>query len=111
MDSVYDGRQAYWFSQDDQAVPPEVQRQMLLDSKVPWIIGAFPSDHSPFLSRPGQLTSWLIGFMRSWQGLPETNLTDTNSGLAFELTANDVSTILNSSAPNDYNVAYSTATS
>lgn len=74
MGSVYNGRRAYWNSLEDQSIPSVGQQGMLQGSGVQWAIKHFPSDHSPFLSYPQDLASWMISEMRSWQDLSPINL-------------------------------------
>ena len=78
MDSVYDGRRTYWVSLKDQSIPSVAQDAMLEGSGVQWTVKRFSSDHSPFLSYPQALASWMIREMKLWQGLPPSNMTNTN---------------------------------
>lgn len=98
MDSVYTGRQAYWVSLNDQSIPAIAQEGMLQGSGVAWAIQRFPSDHSPFLSYPQELASWMIGEIRSWQGLSQPDLTAADVSLVPNLTATDVPAAVNLSA-------------
>lgn len=75
---------------------------MLQGSGVPWAIQRFPSDHSPFLSYPQGLASWMIGEMRLWHGLSQTNLTAADVSLVSNLTETDDPAAMNLSvAGND----------
>lgn len=81
MDSFYNGRRAYWLSLKDQGIPSVGQEGMLQGSGVTWSIKRFPSDHCAFLSFPKELASWVIGEIRSWQSLSDTNQTASNLDL------------------------------
>ncbi len=89
MDTVYNGRRAYWVSLEDKSIPSVAQEGMLQGSGVQWAIKRFPSDHSPFLSYPQELASWMIGEMRLWQGLSHTDLTFADIDLVSNLTEAD----------------------
>ena len=90
MDSIYDGRRAYWESLQDQSIPSVAQEGMRQGSGVSWTVKRYPSDHSAFLSYPQALASWMIGEMRSWQGLSRNNLTTVNLTLVSDLTEANV---------------------
>ena len=102
MNSVYSGRRAFWVSLKDQSIPSFAQEGMLQGSGVPWAIQRFPSDHSPFLSYSQGLASWMIGEMRLWHGLSQTNLTAADVSLVSNLTETDDPAAMNLSvAGND----------
>ena len=84
MDSIYEGRRAYWESLQDQSIPSVAQEGMRRGSGVSWTVKSYASDHSAFLSYPQPLASWMIGEMRSWQGLSRTELTAVNLTLVSD---------------------------
>ena len=84
MDSIYDGRRAYWESLQDQSIPSVAQEGMRQGSGVSWTVKRYPSDHSAFLSYPHALATWMIDEMRSWQGLSRTELKTVNLTLVSD---------------------------
>ena len=96
MDSAYDDRRAYWQSLDDQRIPSVAQEGMRQGTGVSWAFKRYPSDHSPFLSYPQALASWMVGEMRSWQGLSQINLTAAEVSLVSDFTEAHVPAALNS---------------
>ncbi|MCJ1326122.1 hypothetical protein MMC10_002786 [Thelotrema lepadinum] len=60
LDSYYDGRRSYFNTLQDEAIIPIAQEMMIKGSGVPWNVKSSNSSHSPFLSRPKELSAWII---------------------------------------------------
>lgn len=61
IDDAAEVKRRYVLSLRDKAIPPALQRRMAEGSNVTDIV-ELDTDHSPFLSRPDELTEILIGF-------------------------------------------------
>lgn len=56
----YDGRLAYVRTTEDRAVPSFVQDVMMKKSQAKWLVKDIETSHSPFLSRPKELTGLIL---------------------------------------------------
>jgi hypothetical protein len=56
----YKGKLAYVRTMQDRAVPLFVQDMMMERSHVKWLVKDIETSHSPFLSRPKELTGLLL---------------------------------------------------
>ena len=59
-DAVYNERRSYFRTLDDQSIPAVAQKAFLDNSGVQWSVKNFHSSHSPFLSHPADLASWMV---------------------------------------------------
>lgn len=56
----FDGRLAYVRTTKDKAVPAFVQDTMMEKSQAKWLVKDIEASHSPFLSRPKELTGLVL---------------------------------------------------
>ena len=68
-DSGFSGRLAYIRTADDNTIPAVAQDGMMAATGVPWDVHQFDTGHSPFLSKPEQLSKSIISLAERWGGV------------------------------------------
>ena len=59
-DTYYDGRRSYFQTLNDNSIPSIAQQAFLDSTGVDWSVKRFASSHSPFLSHPDVLSTWMM---------------------------------------------------
>ncbi|KAL6721054.1 hypothetical protein ACLMJK_000154 [Lecanora helva] len=65
-DAAFDGRRSYLYCLKDKAIPHVAQKAMIEESGVDWDLGTLDCAHSPFLSHPAELSTWIGEQLRSF---------------------------------------------
>jgi hypothetical protein len=66
-DPGFNGRLAYIRTANDNTIPAVAQDGMMAASGVTWDVHQFDTGHSPFLSRPEQLSKTIITLAGRWE--------------------------------------------